>query len=582
MQYMMITAVLFFALLMGPFLCAFLCCRREGKVLYIDQGYVKEPRYFGSSFAQMVEKSLAALEEGKLYLSKKESVRKGEPEELSEEVKEMVVCLQKDFKTPDITRTFAKEIYGGKNVEVAGKGVTLRAVYAKQNLILGTQTTVVRWADAEETVAVYDDCRLGISTTAGRRMSIGKNCTFQRLYAPQILIGQYPDEEEGYETDERNLGLEDIEQTEEQKKDTKQREIKRDIRYVDQAMLEENTTALFDVCSKYDVMVLEGIVLKGDLCSYKNVRICDHGIVCGNIFAEGDIHIGKDTVVFGNIFSQGSIVFQENARVGQQGRVVSVVARKQILFTEKAAVFGYISCEGGGKVRTFRTTGKERKTQYLKDCQEDSKLSFQNLSAYEKSGKRGYRKAEYLQTVEIPDSATEVFGSMFFQCTSLKKVTFPGTLERIGAFAFAGCSMLSKVTEFTKTRIQRIETSAFEGCAGLEGLEFPEELEYLGAAAFAGCRYLRYVSFREGSKLKVMADHCFRDCSRLEWMEVPDRVEKIGVSAFAGCVSLQYLSIPFSCAEEPGIIEVRNRTDVKLLIREERADEEIEHEKENS
>lgn len=79
-----------------------------------------------------------------------------------------------------------------------------------------------------------------------------------------------------------------------------------------------------------------------------------------------------------------------------------------------------------------------------------------------------------------------------------------------------------------------------------------------------------------------MADHCFKDCSRLEWMEVPDGVKTIGVSAFAGCSNLQYLSVPFSCAEEPGIIEVRKRNDVKLQIREEKADEEIAYEKENS
>lgn len=556
MQYLLITAVVFFVLLGMPFLNAVICCKKKGNVLYINQEYVKEARYFGKSFAQMVENSMASVENGNIFLSKIEKIIDVNEEELSEKAKKMVLCLKKDFKTPSRTKIFEKEIYGEKNVEIADGGVTVRAVYSKENLILGNQTSVVRWADAKETAAVYDDCSLGVSTSAGRRLSIGKNCTFQRLYAPEILIGQYPDEGERIREYEVPMG-----------ETLGQWEVKRNVKYVDKKMLDGKREAEFSICSKYDVIILENIILKGDLCSEKNARICDNAIVCGNIFAEGNIHIGKNSIVLGNVFSQESITLEENARVGQWGKIHSIVAREKIVFTDCAYVFGYISCEGGGIVKSTKSNKKMHDRKFW-ECEEEKKeLNFSQLETYETAMKAGFRKNCNLQKVVIPKRAKEITKSMFFGCKLLSDVRLAETIEKIGAYAFADCRALTKLTSFENIKIKRIERAAFENCVGLEKLEFSKELEYLGEAAFAGCRSIRYVEFPDASELKVVSEHCFRDCRKLEWIVLPDLVEKVGISAFLGCDSLQYLSIPASCAQEAGIVELKDVKGLNMHIR---------------
>lgn len=524
MQYIVMIGIVFAALLAAPFCSALLCCKKEGSVLHIEQSRTKDPRYFGKSFARMMEKSLAVMKDGNLFLSRKERFIEADVEEISKEAEEVVICLKKEFHSSEGTRIFRKEIYGVRNVEIADGGVTVRAVYSGQKLRLGRKTTVARWADAEETVAAYDDCNLGISTSAGRRLSIGKNCTFHRLYAPEILIGQYPEEHgEAMRISDTRI-LEPVGRL----------EVKHHLKYVDKQMLNGEDVADFTVLSDTNVVLLEGIILRGDLCSHKGVRICNHAVVCGNVFAEKEIIIGEDAMVLGNVFSQGSIVFEKNAVVGQRGKIVSVIARENIIFQSCAYVFGYISCENGGIVKAASMSTEEHEHRFL-DCREEKNL----------------------QKVTLPGTTKKVSHSMFFGCTSLTEVSLPRSIEVIDSYAFADCRALVKLTSLARLEVKEIRTSAFENCVGLEHLEFAEELEVLGGAAFAGCSGLKSVVFAEGSRLKVISAHCFRGCLGLVWVELPDSVETVGVSAFAGCDSLQCISVPASCAKEPGVTELR-------------------------
>lgn len=75
------------------------------------------------------------------------------------------------------------------------------------------------------------------------------------------------------------------------------------------------------------------------------------------------------------------------------------------------------------------------------------------------------------------------------------------------------------------------------------------------------------MEFPDASELKVVSEHCFRDCRKLEWIVLPDLVEKVGISAFLGCDSLQYLSIPASCAQEAGIVELKDVKGLNMHIR---------------
>lgn len=355
MLYMILVVMIFLILLGIPFFNAWLCSRKKGTVLHIAQEYTRDARYFGKSFARMVRQNLSSVEDGTIFLSRPEGFVDANTEKLGEEANEVVICMETDFVSSEQTKVFTKEIYGGENVEIHGGGVNVRAVYAGKKMILGPKTDVTRWIDAEETVAVYDGCNLGISASAGQTMCIGKHCTFRRLYAPEILIGQYPDRCEDVMRDRDGQIF----------AHTKNAKVRKNLKYVDKKLLDGKTEADFTVLSKYSVMVLEGIILQGDLRSHKDVRICDDAVVCGNVFTEGNVYVGKRAVVLGHIFSQGDVIFEQDAMVGQRGKLVSVIARKKIVFQERACVFGYVSCEAGGMIKSADVSEPEPQTAYL-------------------------------------------------------------------------------------------------------------------------------------------------------------------------------------------------------------------------
>ena len=310
--------------------------KKKGMVLYIDQGRVKDPRFFGKSFAALVEKQLPALDGEWIALSKKEKYRNGDKKELPDEVKELVIGCTKDFKSPENVRVYQKEVYSGHNAAFDRQNIKLRAAYCRGRMRIGQGAEVVRWVDAEETLAVYDNCSLGISASAGNRMSIGCNCTFRRLFAAEILLGQYPEETAEQQQKKNGVILED---------GACRRE---NISYVTSEDADEDGIFEATVISWDNVKVAAGITVRGGIRSHKSVRIFDGAVICGNIFAEQDVYLGENSIVLGNVFSQGSIYMEEYAQVGEKGSIRSVIARDNIEIQKNCFVYGYISCEKKG------------------------------------------------------------------------------------------------------------------------------------------------------------------------------------------------------------------------------------------
>ena len=130
-----------------------------------------------------------------------------------------------------------------------------------------------------------------------------------------------------------------------------------------------------------------------------------------------------------------------------------------------------------------------------------------------------------LATVDIPNSVTTIQKMAFYGC-GLKEVTIPSSVKTIGDGAFSYCNQLTefKVDEenasysedggvlFTKNRdtivsypggrkgdyeipgsVMRIDAGAFSGCSGLTAVEIPSSVGWIGPNAFAYCRSLNTV-----------------------------------------------------------------------------------------
>ena len=70
---MSVWILLFLCMMTMPLVVAMLHCNlKKGKILEIRQDYVRNARYFGKRFAELIEKALPDMKDGVITLSRKE------------------------------------------------------------------------------------------------------------------------------------------------------------------------------------------------------------------------------------------------------------------------------------------------------------------------------------------------------------------------------------------------------------------------------------------------------------------------------------------------------------------------------
>lgn len=123
--------------------------------------------------------------------------------------------------------------------------------------------------------------------------------------------------------------------------------------------------------------------------------------------------------------------------------------------------------------------------------------------------------------IEIPKTiegcrVTEIRDNSFYECGSLKHITLPDTIEKIGHHAFYACYSLESVT-------------------------IPESVKEIGMGCFCGCESLTAVSLSDN--ISRLPDSCFRSCTSLTSFDIPDNITEIGDFCFSGCTALTDISL---------------------------------------
>ena len=141
----------------------------------------------------------------------------------------------------------------------------------------------------------------------------------------------------------------------------------------------------------------------------------------------------------------------------------------------------------------------------------------------------------------------------FADCTALTSIEIPASVETIEAAAFMRCSKLATVTFEKGSQLKTIGGDyssyyygVFSDCTALKSIEIPASVETIEAAAFKGCSSLATVTFEKGSQLKTIGGGyyyhyyygVFSDCTALKSIEIPASVETIEATAFSLCSSL--------------------------------------------
>lgn len=169
-----------------------------------------------------------------------------------------------------------------------------------------------------------------------------------------------------------------------------------------------------------------------------------------------------------------------------------------------------------------------------------------------------------IESVEIPDSVTDIgmlaFGGCpnlksvklgrnsmlttyrgaFYNCKSLTSVDLGG-LKTMGPDTFYSCAALESIT-FPST-LTKIESSAFV-LSGLKSVRVPSTVTSLGVSVFSNCKSLE-TAVIEGNREEIPSGFLV-SCSNLKSVTLPGTLKKIGDGAMWLCTSLETVILPDS------------------------------------
>ena len=346
---LMVLTIFFFVLMFFvPFLPGIieLYFPRDDQPLKIDMNYSKEPRYFDKSFKKKLAQALAATDmddDGKLEvkLSKDEVVYVIKNEDLPKFIdSEHILVIKEEMKT-GANMVCDKEVYVNGDA-ILGRNNIIRGVLSEKNLILSKGSAIIRWAGSNENIIAEEDCILGVRASCDKTLSMEKNCQFKSLFGEIIITYDY-------RSNDRNVEFPEMQNNFDPEKINE---------ITDMGIMVTNKKFIVppnfqlnkDIIVKKDVILRKGAVVNSSMKCYGDVILENDVAVKGDIFADGSITIGKNCLVIGNLFSQNSIILGTDTVIGVEGKIKSVIGKKEIILHSNVKIHGYVLTEGKGKV----------------------------------------------------------------------------------------------------------------------------------------------------------------------------------------------------------------------------------------
>ena len=147
-----------------------------------------------------------------------------------------------------------------------------------------------------------------------------------------------------------------------------------------------------------------------------------------------------------------------------------------------------------------------------------------------------------LTTVNLTGNVEAIGDYAFYGMNKLTAYTVPASVTSIGNYAFANCSNLAKIDFSQVTGLKTVGDHAFENC-GLLGygktntVTFPASVETLGARAFYNCTELTSVDL-SASAVTTLKEYTFYGCSKLASVKLKANTA-LSLGTFASCKALK-------------------------------------------
>lgn len=196
-------------------------------------------------------------------------------------------------------------------------------------------------------------------------------------------------------------------------------------------------------------------------------------------------------------------------------------------------------------------------------------ISYNVAEGTENINHRCFRNCTSLKEVSLPASLKRIGKSAFNNCLALETIIIPDNVYSIGESAFAHCFHLH--TAFLPSAMIEIPKRMFFNCKSLHEITFPEKIFCVLQEAFYGCLSLQHVSLNEG--LEMIFEKAFKHCESLQEFIMPDSVRFMEEETLANCTSLKSIVLSdaiedfgFSCCPHcPNIESVDMRPSEEFI-----------------
>lgn len=154
-----------------------------------------------------------------------------------------------------------------------------------------------------------------------------------------------------------------------------------------------------------------------------------------------------------------------------------------------------------------------------------------------------------LTSVSFEEGFVADLGNYIFQeCTSLKNITIPYTVQAIGDYAFQNCTSLLSVT-FEDTaehpsRLYQIGDWTFYGCSAITSVTIPDSVYIFGAVSDKEASSLKDYYFNNTTTGATHGGKNFYNCTSLREVKLSKNIQYLGLQTFYNCSALTSLTLP--------------------------------------
>ena len=207
---------------------------------------------------------------------------------------------------------------------------------------------------------------------------------------------------------------------------------------------------------------------------------------------------------------------------------------------------------------------------------------------------KGFALYNLPKLTSVSTNATSVDADAFFGSDNIKTINLPkvkviqdytfknakklqtvklGSAQKIGKYAFYGCSNLSTITG--TSNVKRVDIAAFDSCKKLKKFTSSSKLGYVGYNAFFNCQnmtgsinfsnvtYVDDNAFANCKKLAYIGTSAFFNCQKLKGNTLGTKLKKLGSKVFIGCSSISSLYVPSTCKNTGYDIFVKQAFSIK-------------------